>query len=131
MPAREGAGRERRPEARAENERGVRARRLAERVGDEVTEARLSLEAPERSRLVEARVGDAPLRDDASYRVAVSSHLASGGDGHVEIAAAVRSAGGRASRLDADALAEHLGRLSAAGPVLAPPAGRITIRTAR
>ena len=91
----------------------------------------VDLSAPERSRLVEARVGDAPLRDDASYRVAVSSHLASGGDGHVEIAAAVRSAGGRASRLDADALAEHLGRLSAAGPVLAPPAGRITIRTAR
>jgi 5'-nucleotidase len=91
----------------------------------------IDLSAPERSRVVEARVGGARLRDDASYRVAVSSHLASGGDGHVEIAAGIRPAEGRASPLDADALAEHLGRLSAAGPVLAPPAGRITIRPAR
>ncbi len=89
------------------------------------------LSAAERSRLVEARVGGAPLRDDASYRVAVSSHLASGGDGHVEIAAGIRPVGGRTSPLDADALAEHLGRLSAAGPVRAPSAGRITFRTAR
>lgn len=87
--------------------------------------------APERSRLVEARVGGAPLRDDASYRVAVSSHLASGGDGHVEIAAGIRPAGGRASPLDADALAQHLGRLSAAGPARTPNGGRITTRTAR
>ena len=91
----------------------------------------VDLSAPERSRLVEARVGGAPLRDDASYRVAVSSHLASGGDGHVEIAAGIRPAQGRASPLDADALAEHLGRLSAAGPVRAPSAGRITFRPAR
>jgi len=91
----------------------------------------IDLSAPEGSRLVEARAGGAPLRDDALYRVAVSSHLASGGDGHVEIAAGIRPAQGRASPLDADALAEHLGRLSAAGPVPAPPAGRITFRTAR
>jgi 5'-nucleotidase len=91
----------------------------------------VDLSAPERSRLVEVRVGGGPLRDDALYRVAVSSHLASGGDGHVEVAAGIRPAEGRASPLDADALAEHLGRLSAAGPVLPASAGRITFRTAR
>ena len=45
------------------------------------------LSAPEGRRLLEVRTGGTPLRDDARYRVAVSSHLAAGGDGHVEIAA--------------------------------------------
>lgn len=89
------------------------------------------LSAPEGRRLLEARAGGVPLRDDALYRVAVSSHLASGGDGHVEIAAGSRPAGSRPAPLDADALAAHLGRLSEEGSAHAPPTGRITLRAAR
>jgi 5'-nucleotidase len=89
------------------------------------------LSAPEGRRLVEARAGGAPLRDDAIYLTAVSSHLASGGDGYVELAAASRPAGGRPSPLDADALAAHLGRLSGVRSASAPPGGRITLRAAR
>ncbi len=89
------------------------------------------LAAPEGRRLLEVRAGDAPLRDDAVYRIAVSSHLASGGDGHAEIAAGKHLEGGEAAPLDADALAAHVGRLSAAGPATAPPDGRISLRAAR
>ncbi len=84
------------------------------------------LSAAEGHRLLQVRVGDVPLRDDALYRVAVSSHLASGGDGHVEIAAGRRLAGTAVAPLDADALAAHLGRLSVVGPAQAPAGGRIT-----
>jgi 5'-nucleotidase len=87
------------------------------------------LSAPEGERLLEARVGDAPLCDDALYRVAVSSHLASGGDGHTEIAGGRRLAG--EAPLDADALGAHLGRASSGGPATVPPAGRIRLRVSR
>lgn len=87
--------------------------------------------APAGRRLLEVRVGAAPLRDDAPYSVAVSSYLASGGDGHAEVAAGRRLGDGSAAPLDADALAAHIGRLSRGGPASPPPAGRITLRTAR
>ena len=73
--------------------------------------------------------GGVPLRDDALYRVAVSSHLASGGDGHAEIAGGRRLPG--AAPLDADALGAHLGRASSGGPAPAPEAGRIRLRASR
>ena len=88
------------------------------------------LSAPEGQRLLEARVGGAPLDVDAVYRVAVSSHLASGGDGHVEIAGGHRRPDAGAP-LDVDALEAHVARASAGGPAPAPPAGRITVRVRR
>lgn len=89
------------------------------------------LSAPEGRKLLEARVGGAPLRADALHRVAVSSHLASGGDGHAEIAAGRRVASGAGEPLDADVLASHLSRLSAAGPAPPPAGGRIVLRPSR
>jgi 2',3'-cyclic-nucleotide 2'-phosphodiesterase (5'-nucleotidase family) len=87
--------------------------------------------APGGERLLEVRLADGPLRGDALYRVAVSSHLASGGDGHAEIGAGRRVAAGAAEPLDADALAAHLSRLSAAAPATPPAEGRIVLRTPR
>jgi 5'-nucleotidase len=86
------------------------------------------LAAPGGRRLLEIRVGGAPLDDDARYRVAVSSHVAAGGDGYVEVAAGRRLAGGEDAPLDADALAAHLLRLSKAGPAPAPLEDRIALR---
>ena len=87
------------------------------------------LSAPEGHRLRAVLAGGAPLRDETAYRVAVSSHLASGGDGHAEIAGARRLAG--PEPLDADALAEHLRRVLAVGPVPVPETGRISLRVPR
>ncbi len=81
------------------------------------------LGAPAGHRLLAVRVADAPLRDDATYRVAVSSFLAAGGDGHAEVAAGRRLAG--VEPLDADLLAEHLRRLSRGGPAEPPTLGRM------
>ncbi len=118
---------------RAALERGLAS--AGRRTGSLLQVSGLALEAdpsaPEGRRLLEARAGGVPLRDDALYRVAVSSHLASGGDGHVEIAAGSRPAGSRPAPLDADALAAHVGRLSGSRPAAAPPAGRIALRAAR
>lgn len=82
------------------------------------------LGAPAGRRLLAVRVADAPLRDDATYRVAVSSFLAAGGDGHAELAAARRLGG--VEPLDADLLAEHLRRLSRSGPAEPPTLGRMS-----
>jgi 5'-nucleotidase len=81
-------------------------------------------------RLRSARVGAASLRDDATYRVVVSSFLAAGGDGHAEIANG-RRVEGVTEPLDAEALGRHLVRLSASGPAAAPPPGRIVLAPAR
>jgi 2',3'-cyclic-nucleotide 2'-phosphodiesterase (5'-nucleotidase family) len=89
------------------------------------------LGAPEGLRLLEVRTGETPLRDDRPYRVAVSSHLASGGDGYAGIAAGRRVDAGGAEPLDADALAAHVGRLSKDGPAVAPATVRITLRGVR
>lgn len=86
------------------------------------------LSAPAGERLLGVTVDGAPLRDDALYRVAASSHLASGGDGFVELASARRLAVDGGERLDADALAACLGRRAAAGPVAPPVPGRISLR---
>lgn len=85
-------------------------------------------EAPAGLRLKEVRVGGVPLRDDATYRVAASSYLASGGEGLAFLARARRLpvAGGEA--LDADALAAHLLKISAGGPAPLPRSGRIALR---
>ncbi|MCL4806490.1 MAG: 5'-nucleotidase C-terminal domain-containing protein [Thermoanaerobaculia bacterium] len=91
----------------------------------------VDLAAPAGERVLEVRVGGSPLRADDLYRVAVSSHLASGGDGHAEIAAGRRFAAGEGEPLDVEALAAHLSRLSAAAPATAPAGGRIVFRTRR
>jgi 5'-nucleotidase len=83
------------------------------------------LGAPAGRRLLAVRVADSPLRDDARYRVAVSSFLAAGGDGHAELAAGRRLGG--VEPLDADLLAEHLRWLSRDGPAEPPPLGRIAL----
>ncbi len=87
------------------------------------------LAAPEGRRLLDVLSSGVPLRDGGLYRVAVSSHLASGGDGHAEIAGGRRLPG--AFPLDADALGEHLARASAGGPASVPRLGRITLRASR
>jgi 5'-nucleotidase len=94
-------------------------------------EVAADLSAPEGERLLDVRVDGSSLRAEALYRVAVSSHLASGGDGHAGIAAGrrVRSTGD--SPLDADVLAARLTQLSAAGPAAPPPGGRISLRRPR
>ncbi|MHB8798687.1 MAG: bifunctional metallophosphatase/5'-nucleotidase [Thermoanaerobaculia bacterium] len=81
------------------------------------------LDAPAGRRLLAVRVAGTPLREDATYRVAVSSFLAAGGDGHVELAAGRRLEG--AEPLDADLLAEHLRKLSRGGPAEPPTLGRM------
>lgn len=115
---------------RAALERGLSAagKRAASllQVSGLVLEADLS--APAGRRLVAARVGGEPLRDEASYRVAVSSYLAAGGDGHVEVAAAGRAVSPGGEPLDADALADKLRRLSREGPAAPPAPGRILLR---
>lgn len=90
------------------------------------------LSAPVASRLRNVRVGEAPLRPEALYRVAVSSHLAAGGDGFLELAKARRvplPAGSGEAPLDADALAAHLGRLAGDGVASPPASGRIVLRS--
>lgn len=87
------------------------------------------LGAPAGHRLLAVRVADAPLRDDATYRVAVSSFLAAGGDGHAELARGRRLEG--VEPLDADLLAEHLRRLSRGGPAEPPPLGRMALTPPR
>ena len=87
--------------------------------------------APAASRLLHVRVGETPLRPEALYRVAVSSHLAAGGDGFLELSKARRvplPAGAGEAPLDADALAAHLARLAGAGVASAPASGRIVLR---
>lgn len=86
------------------------------------------LSAPAGERLLEVTVGGAPLRDDALYRVAASSHLAAGGDGFAELASSRRLAPGEGEPLDADALSACLGRRAAAGPAAPPLPGRISLR---
>ena len=85
------------------------------------------LSAPEGSRLGEVLVGGAPLRDDATYRVAVSSFVAGGGDGHREVASGRRLPAPGGGPLDADALAEHLAGLSRGGPAAPPAPGRVRL----
>jgi 5'-nucleotidase len=121
------------PALRAALERGLAS--VGRRTGSLLQVSGLAvtadLAAPEGARLLEVRFAGGPLRGEALYRVAVSSHLASGGDGHVEIAAGRRVAADGAAPLDADALAAHLSGLSAAGPAVPPPGGRISLRPPR
>jgi 5'-nucleotidase len=75
------------------------------------------------SRILDARVGAAPLDDRATYRVALNNFLAFGGDGFTTLAAG-RDVGGGPS--DLDALVAYF----PADRPLAPPAtGRIVDRT--
>jgi hypothetical protein len=73
-------------------------------------------------------VGGVLIRPDAVYRVAVSSHLASGGDGFVEVLRGQRTDPPEGAPIDADALTSHLLRLSKGGPVPAPSPGRFVFR---
>ena len=85
------------------------------------------LAAPEGKRLGEVLVAGAPLRGDATYRVAVSSFVAGGGDGNREAAAGKRLPVPGGEPLDADALAEHLARLSRSGPAASSASDRIRL----
>jgi 5'-nucleotidase len=85
------------------------------------------LAGPEGSRLGTVRVGGEALRGDATYRVAVSSFLAAGGDGHREIASGRRVPAPGVAPLDADALAAHLASLSREDPAAPPATGRIVL----
>lgn len=87
------------------------------------------LAAPAGKRLLDAKVSGAPLRDGGLYRVATSSHLASGGDGFAELASARRLDVAGGAPVDADAFAAHISRLAAQGPVSPPEAGRILLRS--
>lgn len=87
--------------------------------------------APEGRRLGTVTVGGAPLRDDAVYRVAVSSHVASGGDGLLDAVEGRPIAGTGEGSGDADALAAHLARLARSGPAKAPGTGRVLLRPPR
>lgn len=80
-----------------------------------------------RGRLAHVSAAGEPLRDDASYRVAMSSYLAAGGDGFGMLAGAPRLEIPGGEPLDADALAAHLARLGRDAPVRAPAVGRITL----
>lgn len=115
---------------RAALERGLAS--VGRRSGSLLQVSGLALEAdlsaPAGRRVLAVRVGDAPLRDDATYRVAVSSYLAAGGDGHAEVAAGRRLESGADAPLDADALAAHLGRVSREGPAGKASGNRITLR---
>ena len=115
---------------RAALERGLSS--VGRRSGSLLQVSGLALEAdlsaPAGRRVLAVRVGDAPLRDDATYRVAVSSYLAAGGDGHAEVAAGRRLEGGADAPLDADALATHLGRVSREGTSGKASGNRIALR---
>jgi 5'-nucleotidase len=82
--------------------------------------------APAGSRLRDVRMGDAPVREDALYRVAVSSHLAGGAEGFSVLSRATRLDIAGGDPLDADALCAHLRRLGREGPIPAG-SGRITL----
>ena len=84
--------------------------------------------APAGRRLSEVHVGGALLEGDATYRVAVSSYLAGGGEGLVFLARAPRLPIPGGEPLDADALAARLVQLGVEGPVPAPRTGRIALR---
>ncbi len=83
--------------------------------------------APAGRRLAKTSVGGAPLRDDATYRVAVSSYLAGGGEGLTFLAGVPRVPLPGGGPLDADALAAHLARFGVVGPARST-APRITLR---
>ena len=85
------------------------------------------LSAPDGARLGQVLVAGAPLRDDATYRVAVSSFVAAGGDGNREVAAGRRLAAPGGELLDADALAAHLARISDGGPAASSASDRIRL----
>lgn len=87
------------------------------------------LGAPAGKRLLDVEVGGAPLRDEGLYRVATSSHLASGGDGFAELARARRLELEGGAPIDADALAAHLGRLAKEGALRLPAPGRVLLRS--
>jgi 2',3'-cyclic-nucleotide 2'-phosphodiesterase (5'-nucleotidase family) len=84
--------------------------------------------APVSRRLRDVTVGSAPLRDDAIYRVAVTSYLAAGGEGFTQLAKAHRVELQGDEPVDADALATHLAARLRRGE---PPAkaARITLRS--
>ncbi|MBV9190325.1 MAG: 5'-nucleotidase C-terminal domain-containing protein, partial [Betaproteobacteria bacterium] len=60
-----------------------------------------------------ATLGGVPLEQDARYRVAMNSFLASGGDGFSEFARGTDALGGD---IDVDALASYLGAHGAVAP---------------
>ncbi|MFS0773143.1 bifunctional metallophosphatase/5'-nucleotidase [Sphingomonas sp. 1P08PE] len=80
---------------------------------------------PVGSRIMDVRVGAAPLDARATYRVVLSDFLAFGGDGFTTLTTGRYVAGGP---VDVEAMAAYL---SAAGPVVPPAVGRIEDRTAR
>ncbi len=87
--------------------------------------------APASRRLRDVTVGTEPLRDDAIYRVAVTSYLASGGEGFAQLATARRVELPAGEPVDADALAAHLASRLLRTPGAEPPskAARITLRS--
>ncbi|MBL8114535.1 MAG: bifunctional metallophosphatase/5'-nucleotidase [Acidobacteria bacterium] len=82
--------------------------------------------APASRRLREVAVGSEPLRDDGLYRVAVTSYLASGGEGFTQLATAHRIERPGGEPVDADALATHLSSRRGEPPA---KAARITLRS--
>lgn len=80
-----------------------------------------SASAPPGSKVSNVRVGGMPLEETASYRVAVNSFLAAGGDGFAVLARGRREVGGP---LDLSALITWI--RAQKSPLTAPMLGRIT-----
>ena len=78
------------------------------------------LSRPAGQRIVDVRIAGAPLRDDAVYRVAMNSFLASGGDNFTLLSDGADPLGGP---LDVDALEAYI---AATGALAPPQTGRVT-----
>ena len=77
---------------------------------------------PEGQRILDMRLNGAPMTDEASYRVATNSFLASGGDSFTVFRQGTNPAGGMQ---DVDALERYIAAMGPTPPPL-PPANRIT-----
>lgn len=79
------------------------------------------LRQPEGQRIQDMRLNGTPMRDDASYRVATNSFLASGGDSFTIFRQGTNPTGGIQ---DVDALERYIAAMGATPPPL-PPSDRI------
>lgn len=79
---------------------------------------------PQGRRLLDISLGDAPLDPAGTYRLAVNSFIAGGGDGYDMLAAAPRVAHPAAGKTDAAVVIDHLERFERIAP---HPDGRITL----
>ena len=78
------------------------------------------LARPAGQRILDLRLNGAPVRDDASYRVAMNSFLATGGDNFTVFSEGTDPVGGPQ---DIDALERYI---AACSPLTPPAADRIT-----